>query len=68
MTTIPSAAQSKLIERLQAGGRLALDIKTGRYVLTELGGKAHQVDQRPVTVMLRNGLLHQDMTGQCRLS
>lgn len=60
-----STAQSRLLEQLQAGCRLSLDSKTGRYVLTDVTGKPLNVDQRPVQAMLRNGSLEQDMTGRC---
>ncbi len=60
-----TTAQSKVIERLQAGAHLSLDSKTGRYVLTDVTGKAQALDQRPVLAMLRNGVLQQDMTGRC---
>ncbi len=62
----PSAAQSKIIARLKAGSRLALDAKTGRYTLTEMHGAVCQIDQRPVLVMIRDGLLHQNLNGECR--
>ncbi|GEM_PF-1863916 len=63
-----STAQSRLLEQLQAGGRLSLDSKTGRYVLTDIEGEPQSLDQRPVLAMLRSGALEQDMTGRCRPS
>lgn len=63
----PSAAQAKIIAMIQGGGRLALDAKSGRYTVTELSGKVIVVDQRPVIVMIRDGILAQDMTGICRV-
>jgi len=67
-TVIPAAstAQSRLLEQLQAGGRLSLDSKSGRYVLTDVEGEPQPLDQRPVLAMLRSGALEQDMTGRCR--
>lgn len=62
----PSAAQAKIIAQINAGGRLALDAKTGRYTFTEMHGKVCQIDQRPVLVMIREGLLTQSLTGECR--
>lgn len=62
----PSIAQTKIINRVNAGSRLALDPKTGRYTLTELSGKICQIDQRPVLVMIREGLLQQTLGGECR--
>jgi len=61
-----STAQSRLLEQLQSGGRLSLDSKTGRYVLTDVEGEPQPLDQRPVLAMLRSGALEQDMTGRCR--
>lgn len=65
-TPKPSPAQAKIIARMQAGGRLVFNTKTGRYTMTE-GGKEKDIDQRPILVMLRDGLLFQDMSGFCRL-
>lgn len=62
----PSTAQAKIIARINAGGRLALDAKTGRYTVTEMDGKVCQIDQRPVLVMIRKGLLNKSLTGECR--
>lgn len=62
----PSIAQGKIIDRIKAGARLALDPKSGRYTLTELSGKVSQVDQRPVLVMIRDGLLWQTLSGECQ--
>lgn len=62
----PSPAQAKIIARINAGGRLALDGKTGRYTITEMNGKVCQIDQRPVVAMIRDGLLHQSLGGECR--
>lgn len=64
----PSAAQAKIITRINAGSRLAFDPKTGRYTFTEMNGKVCQIDQRPVLVMIRDGLLHQTLGGECRLA
>lgn len=61
-----SGAQSKIIDRIKTGGRLALDPKTGRYIFTEMDGKVRQIDQRPVLVMIRDGWLHQTLGGECR--
>jgi hypothetical protein len=61
----PSFAQRKILKRIEDGASLALDPKTGRYVLTELDGKIVQVDQRPVLVMLRKEILFQNLLGQC---
>ncbi len=61
----PSVAQGKIIAKINAGGRLALDPKTGRYTFTEMNGKVCQVDQRPVLVMIRDGLLRQTLGGEC---
>lgn len=66
VTPAVSNAQSRLLEQLQAGGRLSLDSKTGRYVLTDVEGEPQPLDQRPVLAMLRSGALEQDMTGRCR--
>ena len=66
VTPAVSPAQSRLLEQLQAGGRLSLDSKTGRYVLTDVEGEPQPLDQRPVLAMLRSGALEQDMTGRCR--
>ncbi len=63
----PSLAQQKLLDRIIAGGRLSFDSSTGRYQLLEQG-QIKAVDQRPVLVMLRKGLLFQNMSGICRLS
>lgn len=65
--TRPSFAQQKVLDRIIAGGRLSFDSSTGRYQLLEQG-QINSVDQRPVLVMLRNGLLFQDMSGICRLN
>lgn len=62
----PSAAQAKILARIKAGGKLALDAKTGRYAFTEMHGKVCAIDQRPVLVMIREGLLIQSLTGECR--
>lgn len=62
----PSTAQVKIIAKIEAGGRLALDPANGRYTITEPNGTVRQIDQRPVLAMIHNGLLHQDMGGQCR--
>lgn len=61
----PSHAQAKIIAAIQAGARLALDPKTGRYTITEVTGKLRQIDQRPVVVMIRDGMLHQTLGGEC---
>ncbi|PKM47129.1 MAG: hypothetical protein CVV05_01435 [Gammaproteobacteria bacterium HGW-Gammaproteobacteria-1] len=63
----PSNAQAKIIDRINEGARLSLDVKTGRYIITEIGGKVCQIDQRPVLVMIRDGLLHQSLGGECRM-
>lgn len=63
----PSHAQAKILERMRAGARIALDPKTGRYTITERGAVL-ALDQRPILCMLRDGLLFQDMAGQCRES
>lgn len=62
----PSIAQNKILTRIKAGSRLALDPKTGRYSFTEMDGKVCQIDQRPVLVMIKNGLLQQTLGGECR--
>lgn len=64
-TMKPSHAQAKLLSRITNGARLSFDHATGRYVLTQ-NGSSLSIDQRPVLTMIRNGLLHQDMTGYCR--
>lgn len=61
----PSFAQQKILKRIEDGASLALDPKTGRYVLSELDGKIVQVDQRSVLVMLRKKILFQTLLGQC---
>lgn len=66
VTPAVSPAQSRLLEQLQAGGRLSLDSKSGRYVLTDVEGEPQPLDQRPVLAMLRSGALEQDVTGRCR--
>jgi hypothetical protein len=63
---VPSTAQSRILEQLASGERLALDTKTGRYTMNTLDGRVKQIDQRPVLVMLRDGLLCQDVAGRCR--
>jgi len=63
----PSLAQQKLLDRIAAGARLRLDPSSGRYTITEMSGKVCQIDQRPVIVMIRDGLLHQTLMGECRL-
>lgn len=63
-----SPAQAKILAKLAAGARLSLDPKSGRYAITEVGGAVTSVDQRPVATMLRNGLLHQDLMGYCRIA
>lgn len=65
MMAKPSNAQAKIIAAIQAGARLALDPKTGRYTITEMTGKTRRVDQRPVLVMIRDGILHQTLGGEC---
>ena len=66
VTPAVSPAQSRLLEQLQAGGRLSLDSKSGRYVLTDVEGEPQPLDQRPLLAMIRSGALEQDMTGRCR--
>lgn len=63
-----SPAQAKILAKLTDGARLSLDPRSGRYAITEVGGAVTSIDQRPVAAMLRNGLLHQDLMGFCRIA
>lgn len=60
----PSIAQAKILKRMGSGGTLALNPKTGRYCITE-NGVSRNIDQRPVEVMIRDGILCQDLGGHC---
>lgn len=59
-----SIGQQKILDLFKPGVRLALDGKTGRYAFDD-GEKLKHVDQRPIEVMLRIGLLEKDPTGRC---
>lgn len=64
----PSSAQAKLIEQMNAGSRLTLDPKSGRYTLRGMDGKVCQIDQRPVLAMIKSGLLFQTVWGECQIA
>lgn len=59
-----SIGQQKILDLFRPGVKLALDGKTGRYAFDD-GQKLKHVDQRPIEVMLRIGLLEKDVVGRC---
>lgn len=65
-----SIGQQKILDRFrrQPGIKLRLDPHTGRYAFVDRDEKVTHVDQRPIEVMLRNGVLEKDVTGQCWMS
>ncbi|TXT26454.1 MAG: hypothetical protein FD131_4168 [Rhodocyclaceae bacterium] len=62
-----SKAQRRIAERMQAGGALFLDPKTGFYSIKERGNIS-KLDQRPVEAMLLSGALQRDAMGFCTLA
>lgn len=62
-----SKAQRRIAERMQAGGSLFLDPKTGFYSIKEHGNTS-KLDQRPVEAMLISGALQRDVMGFCTLA
>ncbi|CAI10418.1 hypothetical protein p1D18 (plasmid) [Aromatoleum aromaticum EbN1] len=60
-----SSAQAKILAAINAGGRLALEARAGRYIRTHADGKVCPVDQQPILLMIRSGLLQQTLTGEC---
>ncbi|ANJ76295.1 hypothetical protein A9Y76_27205 (plasmid) [Ralstonia insidiosa] len=63
----PSAAQQKIINRVNAGESVVFDSKSGRFVMHSIG-KTSQVDQRTIDAMLRAGMLEKDNLGRCKLN
>lgn len=62
----PSEVQAKLLARITDGDRLRFDSASGRYLLTEPGGKESHVGARTVQSMLDKHLLEQNFMGECR--
>lgn len=61
-----SRAQQKIVDRMKSGESLSLDAHTGRYILKKNGIVA-DIDQRPVLVLIRDGAIHQELSGSCHL-
>lgn len=61
-----SIGQQKILDRFEhlPGATLKYDQQIGRYRFHH-EGKVIDVDQRPIEVMLRNGIIEKSLMGQC---